>query len=59
MPKMTPFARKNHERRIHTLVMTIHLVSSLPLSRAEMANANGTVNAVKPRYNVGGWMVIQ
>ena len=59
MPKMIPFARKNHDRIVHLRVTAIHLESSRPDSSADTAKANGTVNEVKPRYSVGGWIVIQ
>ena len=59
IPKMMPFVRKNHASSVHRRVVVIHRVSSRPLSSADTAKANGMVNAVKPRYSVGGWMVIQ
>ena len=40
-------------------VVVIHRVSSRPERSALTAKAKGTVKAVKPRYSVGGWMVIQ
>jgi hypothetical protein len=51
--------RKNQASSVHRRVVVIQRVSRRPLSSAEMAKAKGTVNAVKPRYSVGGWIVIQ
>jgi hypothetical protein len=54
-----PTERKNQLVRIQRRVSWIQRASRRPERSAEMANANGTVNAVKPRYSVGGWIVIQ
>ena len=51
---MMPFAKKNHDSRIQRRVIRIQRVSNFPLSSADMAKANGIVNAVNPKYSVGG-----
>src|SRR5690606_30528605 len=49
IPNTIPFERKNQESRIHRRVRAIQRESSRPESSAAIANANGIVNAVKPR----------
>src|ERR1700741_4630910 len=59
IPKMMPQVRKNHASSAHRRVVVIQRVSSRPERSAATQKAKGTVKAVKPRYSVGGWMVIQ
>ena len=59
MPKMVPFDRKSHGSSVRLRVTASQRVSRRPERSAAIANANGSVNDVSPRYSVGGWIVIQ
>src|SRR5258708_29352947 len=53
-PYTTLFRSKNHETIIQRRVEASHESSRLPVMSAAMPNANGTVEATKPRDSDGG-----
>src|SRR5690606_21979981 len=59
IPKMIPHVRRNQASSVQRRVVVIQRVSSRPERSAATAKAKGMVKAVKPRYSVGGWIVIQ
>lgn len=58
MPSVLPMERNKNEKIIHLRVATIHSLSSLPVTSAATAKANGTAALVKPMYRLGGWMIM-
>ena len=58
MPRNRPAVRQTQANSVHRRVMRIHWSDSRPVSSAAMANANGTVIPMNPRYNSGGCAAI-
>ena len=49
-----PMVKTIHENNVHLRERSIQTLLILPDASAPTANANGTVRAIQPIYNVGG-----
>ena len=50
-----PMVNRPHESKAHRLVSRSHPSPTRPVISAAIANANGTVKPIYPRYSNGGW----